>query len=83
MPDLATRPAFIAHMRERDVHAVFHYQALNVSPMGMSFGGEVGTCPVAEMASDRLVRLPVFSDMRRAEYEQVIEATLSFRGVAT
>ena len=83
MPDLATRTAFIAHMRERDVHAVFHYQALNVSPMGMSFGGEVGTCPVAEMASDRLVRLPVFSDMRRAEYEQVIEATLSFRGVAT
>ena len=80
MPDLETRTAFIRHLRDRDVHAVFHYQALNISPRGLSFGGRPGACPVAEMASDRLVRLPLFSDMRQDEYEQVIDATLSFGG---
>ncbi len=79
MPNLATRTAFIEHLRCLGVQAVFHYQALNISPMGLSYGGKRGACPVAEMASDCLVRLPVFSDMTGDERERVLDATLSFR----
>ena len=78
MPDLDTRSAFIAHMRARGVHAVFHYQALNASPMGARFGAAAGQCPVAEDATDRLVRLPVFSDITPDEVARAIEATVAF-----
>lgn len=80
MPDRETRSDFIAHMRKHDIHAVFHYQALNASPMGLRFGGREGECPVSEQASDRLVRLPVFSDMTGDEVDRVVEATLAFDG---
>ena len=78
MPDLATRTRFIAHMRTQGVHAVFHYQALNASPMGTRFGARRGQCPVAEDVTDRLVRLPVFSDIRSGEVDRVIEVARSF-----
>ena len=82
MPDAAMRTAFIAHLRAQGVSAAFHYQALNASPMGMASGGVPGTCPVAEMASDRLVRLPVFSDIGADECARVIDAVLTFDGDA-
>ena len=81
-PDLTMRSAFIQHMRRHHVHAVFHYQALNASPAGVLLGGTPGGCPVAEAASDIIVRLPLFSDMKPDELRRVIEATLSFRGTA-
>jgi dTDP-4-amino-4,6-dideoxygalactose transaminase len=81
-PDLTMRSAFIQHMRRQDVHAVFHYQALSASPAGMLLGIAPDGCPVAEAASDTVVRLPLFSDMQPDELERVIEATLSFRGTA-
>ncbi len=78
MPDADVRHRFIAHMRRCGVQAAFHYQALNVSPMGLRLGGALGECPVAESASDTLVRLPLFSDIRADEVELTIEAARAF-----
>jgi dTDP-4-amino-4,6-dideoxygalactose transaminase len=78
MPDLATRSAFIAHMRALGIHAVFHYQALHFSPMGQQLGGQPGDCPVSEAATDCLVRLPLFSDITEDERDRVISAALAF-----
>jgi len=72
------RTSFIEHMRDRGVMSVFHYQALHESPMGESLGVGI-SCPVASEASQRLVRLPLFSDMSVSEQSQCIEAVLSFR----
>ncbi|MGH9420825.1 MAG: dTDP-4-amino-4,6-dideoxygalactose transaminase, partial [Thermoanaerobaculia bacterium] len=55
---LEERTSMIEHLRERDIFAVFHYLPLNTSEMGLRFGGHAGQCPVAESASDRLLRLP-------------------------
>ena len=57
------RTKFIATLKDQQINCVFHYQALNTSPVGQGFGGYVGQCPVAEHASDCLVRLPLFNSM--------------------
>lgn len=75
----ATRGEFLRHCDERGVNAVFHYQALNSSPMGIKLGGREGQCPVAERASKCLVRLPLFSGMTTQQSDQVIESVLSFQ----
>lgn len=72
------RTKFIRHCDERGVNTVFHYQALNLSPMGIKLGGREGQCPVAEQASKCLVRLPLFSGMTAQQSDQVIESVLSF-----
>jgi dTDP-4-amino-4,6-dideoxygalactose transaminase len=78
MPSLARRTAFIEHLKARGAHAVFHYQALNISPMGRRFGARDGDCPVAEAMSDRLVRLPMFASLSPTEIETVISACRAF-----
>ena len=75
----ADRPRFIAHLKARGVQSVFHYQPLHLSPMGRSFGGEAGMCPVTEKIADELVRLPLYNDLDEADQGTVIEAVRSFR----
>jgi dTDP-4-amino-4,6-dideoxygalactose transaminase len=74
----AQRTRFIADLKEKQISAVFHYQALHMSPVGQHFGGYVGQCPVAEQASDCLVRLPLFNSMTDDEQSRVIEAVQQF-----
>jgi dTDP-4-amino-4,6-dideoxygalactose transaminase len=76
LPSLAERTALIARLKERGVHAVFHYQPLHLSAMGRRFGGRPGDCPVAESVSDRLLRLPCFSGLTELEQGRVIAALL-------
>ena len=79
MPSLEARQAFIAHLRARHIHALFHYQPLHLSTMGRSFGGRPGDCPVTEAAADRLVRLPLYHDLSDPELARVLNAARSFR----
>lgn len=72
------RSRFIDFLSERGVNAVFHYQPLNLSAMGRSFGGEVGQCPVAEDAGETLVRLPLFSSMSSEQLDQILNSVLEF-----
>jgi dTDP-4-amino-4,6-dideoxygalactose transaminase len=72
------RSRFIRHMRKQGVMAVFHYQALNTSPMGQRLGGKPGQCPIAEDASNTLVRIPLFGDLTDSEVDQVITAVTDF-----
>ncbi|MEY3806777.1 MAG: hypothetical protein RIR69_1589 [Actinomycetota bacterium] len=76
--DLDTRTRFIAHMRNHDVMTVFHYQPLHLSAIGVQLGGRVGQCPVAEEASDTLVRLPLFASITDSQIDQVLNAALAF-----
>ena len=80
MATLEQRSRFIEHLRKHGVMTVFHYQALNTSPAGIQLGGRAGQCPVAEEASETLVRLPLFADMTESELDRVVTAARSFRG---
>jgi dTDP-4-amino-4,6-dideoxygalactose transaminase len=78
LADEAERDSLIAHLQHRGVQAVFHYLPLHLSPMGRRFGGREGDCPVAESASGRLLRLPLFSDLTMEEQGRVIAAVREF-----
>lgn len=73
-PNLETRQAAIAHLKERGIQAVFHYLPLHLSPMGEKYGGKAGDCPVTEQVSDRLLRLPFFTNLTEEDQARVIEA---------
>jgi dTDP-4-amino-4,6-dideoxygalactose transaminase len=79
MPDLSRRTAFIAHLDARGIKAVFHYLPLHLSPMGEQFGGRPGDCPVTEVVSDQLVRLPFYAGLTTDDQSKVVEAVTSFR----
>ena len=79
LPSLEERSRFIGHLREQGIHAVFHYQALNSSPMGLKLGGRKGQCPISEKLSDQLVRLPLYNSMTEEEQWRVIDAVLAFQ----
>ena len=72
------RPAFIEHLTAHGVQAVFHYQSLHISPMGLAHGGRAGTCPVTERISDELVRLPLYNDLTEQDQGTVIDVVRSF-----
>lgn len=78
MRSLEQRTHFIKHLEDRGVMAVFHYQALHLSPIGVQLGGQIGQCPVSEAASDRLVRLPLFADLSMAEVDRIVSAVTDF-----
>lgn len=73
-PSLDARQQMIARLKEQQVQAVFHYQALHMSEMGRKFGGRAGDCPVTEDLSDRLLRLPFFNDMTLDQQARVVDA---------
>lgn len=79
MPTLDDRQALLAHMKARGITATFHYVPLHLSEMGARLGGRPGLCPVTEIVSDRLVRLPLFFDLTDADQDRVIGAVTAFR----
>jgi dTDP-4-amino-4,6-dideoxygalactose transaminase len=78
MPDLDQRQAFIAHLKEHGISAVFHYIPLHLSAMGAKFGGRAGDCPVTEDLSERLVRLPFHNNLTGTDLEYIIETILNY-----
>ena len=79
LPGLESRQRLIAHLKEQDILAVFHYLPLHLSAMGRKLGGRPGDCPVTEDVSDRLLRLPLFHGLSTEHQDEVIEALQSFR----
>jgi dTDP-4-amino-4,6-dideoxygalactose transaminase len=79
MPTLEIRQALIENLRARGILAPFHYLPLHLSAVGKSFGGKIGTCPVAERVSDQVIRLPFFCSLTLSEMEEVIGAVRDFR----
>jgi len=77
LPSGEARDAMIRALGERGIQAVFHYLPLHLSPMGSSFGGRPGDCPVTESVSERLVRLPLFHSLSDDEQARVIAAVLA------
>lgn len=75
------RSDFIRHLSRDGINAVFHYQALNTSPMGVSIGGRQGDCPVTESIAEHLVRLPIYCDLSDQDLERIVSSSLNFFGL--
>lgn len=76
--DLEERTAFIQHLKDNGVMAVFHYIPLHSAPAGRKFGVFAGEDVYTTKESERLVRLPLYYGLTEADRNQVIETVLSF-----
>ena len=81
MPSLKDRQNLIERLKAKSILAVFHYLPLHRSPMGRKFGGRSGDCPVAEDISDRILRLPFYNTLSRADQDKVIETIIGYKCV--
>jgi dTDP-4-amino-4,6-dideoxygalactose transaminase len=73
-PSLEDRQAKLKTLRDRNILATFHYQSLHSSPAGLRFGRSHGSFKNTDIASDQLLRLPLWPDMSENDIERVIGA---------
>ena len=78
LKDLKERTAFIKHLKDNGVMAVFHYIPLHSSPAGLKFGRFDGEDEVTTKDSERLVRLPLYYHLTKEDRAKVIETVKSF-----
>ena len=79
--DLEERTAFIEHLKQHGVMAVFHYVPLHSSPAGVKFGRFHGEDVYTTRKSDRLVRLPMYYGLSAEDCASVVGAVKGFFGV--
>jgi dTDP-4-amino-4,6-dideoxygalactose transaminase len=69
------RKSFLNKLKEKGVHAVFHYVPLHSSPMGRRYGRVVGSMINTDRAGSSLVRLPLWVGMTLDQLEHVCKST--------
>lgn len=72
------RAELIRHLAECGVNAVFHYSPLHSSPAGRRYGRVATNMDVTDGISERLLRLPMYSEMTADTVTYVCEAVRSF-----
>lgn len=75
------RDLLIARLKASGIEAVFHFQPLHTSPMGLKLGNRPGTLPVTEDISGRVLRFPYFQELRETEIARIVEAVEAFYGL--
>lgn len=74
LPSRESRDKLIRLLGERSISAVFHYVPLHDSPAGRKFGRVSGPMEVTNSVADRLLRLPLWSEMSDSQVTRVIGA---------
>jgi len=70
-------------LRSKGIAAVFHYVPLHSAPAGLRFGRAVGSLPVTDDVSARLLRLPLWPDMTPDDVDLVVNAVAAALRVPT
>jgi dTDP-4-amino-4,6-dideoxygalactose transaminase len=72
------RSKFIAYMKEKGIYCPFHYVPLHSSPCGASIGEYVGDDIVTSAHSAKLVRFPIYFNMKLDELDWVVQSATEF-----
>lgn len=72
------RARFISFMKVHNIVTPFHYIPLHSSPAGKQFGEFIGNDLHTSVESAKLVRLPLYFGMTKADWDKIIVATQSF-----
>lgn len=75
---LNERDRLIRHLKSRGIHVVFHYIPLHSSPCGLKFGRTFGKMRVTDCVSDRLVRLPMYYEITKADVDYIVSKITKF-----
>ena len=76
--DIEERTRLESFLKERGVHAVFHYIPLHSAPAGQKFGRFHGEDKYTTKESERLLRLPMFYTLTADETEYIAEQVKAF-----
>lgn len=76
--NLETRQRYINFMKENDILCVFHYVPLHSAPAGIKYGAFNGRDEYTTLESDRLVRLPLYYNIKKEDQDKVILKTVEF-----
>ena len=76
--DLGERTELLAHLKDCDTAAVFHYVPLHSAPAGKKFGRFHGEDIYTTKESDRLVRLPMYYGIKNETVEEVCKQLADF-----
>lgn len=76
--DIEERTKLIAHLRENDISAVFHYVPLHSSKAGQKYGRFHGEDKYTTKESERLLRLPMFYALKEEEVEKIVKTIVDF-----
>ncbi len=72
--EASLRNRLLEFLKERGVHAVFHYVPLHSSPAGLKFGRASANMVHTDSVSARIVRLPIWADLTDEMIERVLLA---------
>jgi dTDP-4-amino-4,6-dideoxygalactose transaminase len=76
--DLQDRTAFIDYMKSHNIKPTFHYIPLHSAPAGYKYGRFHGEDKFTTKESERLVRLPLYYNLKSEDSDSVIEKTVEF-----
>ena len=76
--DLEERTKLIQYLKEREIHAAFHYIPLHTSPAGKRFGYFHGKDVYTTKESERLLRLPMYYQLNMDEVEHIVKYIYRF-----
>ena len=79
--DMEERSALIDFMKKNDVLTVFHYIPLHTAPAGIKFGRFHGEDKYTTKESERLLRLPMFYQLKESEVDYIAGKVKEFYGI--
>lgn len=71
LPPEIDRSMVLRKLRDENIQAVFHYVPLHSSPAGQRFGRTYGDLALTTELSERLIRLPMWMGLQRAQQERI------------
>jgi dTDP-4-amino-4,6-dideoxygalactose transaminase len=75
---LDERTRLIEFLREKGISTVFHYVPLHSSAAGLKYGRVSGGMEVTDDLSRRLLRLPIYHEMKEEEVHRVVAGIKEF-----
>ncbi|MDD6055309.1 MAG: dTDP-4-amino-4,6-dideoxygalactose transaminase [Helicobacteraceae bacterium] len=76
--DLQERQELLGFFKKHNIMAAFHYVPLHSSRAGRKFGEFVGIDYYTTKESERLLRLPLFYDLKKIEQEKIVSLIFDF-----
>ncbi|MDD5594872.1 MAG: dTDP-4-amino-4,6-dideoxygalactose transaminase [Candidatus Omnitrophica bacterium] len=73
-----TRDSLMNYLKSKGILAIFHYLPLHLSKVGAAIGYKKGNFPVTESASERLLRLPFYNEMKSNDQQKIINFIQTF-----
>ena len=79
MPNGESRNRLIAWLGKNKISSVFHYLPLHKSAMSQNFGWDNTKCPISAEVSEKIIRLPMFFDLKAKEIEYIVDKIIQFK----